>query len=326
MKNSDQVPETSNVDAFIDFLCDEENARGLQMVTTDLAQSVIVELVRRRMSAADLLRRVMHAHEPGKAFTMLFNAYCTQSFAKRHELLDAIMAVPVGRWGTTTHLELDVVASHFTTADDFEYLFTHHQEDILNDDHPIGLDICPDEYWMKRIRRYIEKRDWERAYDELRRASRGFFSGPKEERPLFGKADSVWYRFHASQATLHTLVQELFEVMVQRNVIAALRDDDAFTSMSAAVPLGQSRRPLSGKSPETFEGVPKGLPGAEFAALFCKEGIPDERTQRMIYAFSRESGMVLAIAGYLAGRKKTRKSASRRSRVQRRVSDERPLR
>ncbi|MFH0815019.1 MAG: hypothetical protein V1902_03030 [Candidatus Falkowbacteria bacterium] len=221
--------------ALLDFA--RENPDCLSNQVDEMAEAIIIALADGGMHPRQLFARVLNSTDPNFLFAVVYNKLA-QDEAKRLELLDAVVTADEMIWHDAI-LNAKTVANKFARAEDFEHLLKNHRDALLyqRDERPLFLFVPSDEYWRKRVRWYIAKRDWRRAWDEFRKARRGFFNGPKEEAPRFGKIDMTWYCYEASKETLVALIRELFNGMVSRGVFAKLIDSECVPSVEGAMAI-----------------------------------------------------------------------------------------
>ncbi len=205
--------------ALLDFV--RQSRDGLRGIEKEAATRVVKGLAGEGMSAHDLLGRIIRSEYVEALFLVLYDEI-GQDADKRIALLDAMLALPESVWGDGA-LNAGSVATKFARAEDFNHLLKHHKDAILYKREASYLlgHFSPDEYWLKRVRWYIVKRDYRRTWDELRRAERGYFIGSKEETPRFGKWDPMWYSYEASQESVATLARELCDAMIGPGLISS---------------------------------------------------------------------------------------------------------
>jgi hypothetical protein len=215
--------QSQKAEAFLDFV--RKNGNGLRGVKAETAAHVIEILADEGMEVRKLLIRVIDSFSSNLLFGTLYGKVCNDE-AKRVELLDAIITIPRRVWleGNLSH---HTIRTAFSRAEDFEHLLKCHRAVILQpDDEHWERCFSSDEYWRKRVRWYIAKGDHCRAWDELRKAWRGFFVGAEEGIHRFGTHDPAQHVFQASKEVLTECVRELFQVMNRSGEIPALTDDD----------------------------------------------------------------------------------------------------
>jgi hypothetical protein len=208
------------------FLCFvRDNPNGLCHTPMSTATRIIEALADEGMEPRKLLVRVINSGHSGCLFDILFEKIRGDE-AKRLALLNAVVTIPY-HVRYAGHLDAQSEAAQFTRAEDFEHLLNHHRAALLHpDDEHLYLRFSPNAYWRKRVRWYIVKCDYRRAWDELRKANRGFFIGSKEEAPRFGNINPNLYRYSASGEVLTASVHELFNNMVKYGVLSPLSDED----------------------------------------------------------------------------------------------------
>lgn len=203
--------------ALLDFVL--QNSKGLRGVPKDTAESVLQCLMDENMSPSRLLTRAVNSSDPVKLFDFLYDAIEKEQPERRLQLLDAIVRLPDWVWvnGVLNHCS---VAARYDRAEDFAHLLESHRTELLNEEVASRImgDFSSDKYWLHRVRWFIVKGDFRRAWDELGKAERGFFIGGKEHMPRFGKYEPEYYCFAATHATIDIVGWELYEAMERENI------------------------------------------------------------------------------------------------------------
>lgn len=297
----------------------EDNPCGLATIRKqELARRVLQHLLEGKMDALNLFLRAKSSRFRDEFFADITTALKTAG--RTEEWARAIVMSPADWWGEEG-FDPDDVCMYLDDAELFEMVVNKRRE-LLNDpDHFLFHVLKPDAYWMKRVRWYIASRDYPRAWDELKKALRGFRvsrlaacaqrSGDRRYRwnqkfqPL---EEEHGHGFWASEEVLKRLVTELFAAMVGAGLVNQIPDgtytiDGGYTKMEV-----YETKPCSHHKPRAYEQTTMPA-GFAFASLFRAE-MPTShylwRSARPI-AFQREGGMVLSIAEYFRQKGNERK-------------------
>jgi hypothetical protein len=284
--------------AFVDFLY--ENDECLEGMSYLKAKSAILYLARNGMDASGLMKRACHSAHSKRLLIMLTRIF--KGKRKRHALMKTLLTLPTNYW--EEHFQMEELPTLFSGGDsDIDYIRQHHNEILTDEQHPLFRCVGDmDAYWERHIRLYIVKRDFRRAWDELRKAHRGFLS---EE----GLAEVLKYRsryslrgtHRASNTTLKTLVGELYTAMSDGSLIATLPEGNyELENEHTRVAVYETREPRGREhAPRSYNQAIRRA-GLELANIFLiQEGSYDYwNNQRKPYIFQREGGMVLLIADY----------------------------
>jgi len=210
-----------NRQAFLDFC--RKNSLCLQETEKQQAIFAIRALISEKMKPKDVVARIVHSIFSDHLFEIAARFYCVDK-TDRLEFLDALASLPARTWVDNV-LGAERFGELFNEADDFEYLLKHFPAKLFDSGGPLYQLFSSDEYWRIRILRYSVKSDYRRAWDELRKADRGFFVGPEEEKPLFGQYDPEFYAYQARPATIDRLTRDLFMYMERDGLIELTEAD-----------------------------------------------------------------------------------------------------
>lgn len=173
-----------------------------------------------------------------------------------------------------------------------------------NHEHKLWSAINADEYWGQRFLRYLARTDFERAWDEIKKARRGIcvYHGHP-----FGSG-GIYYA-SASMQAVKRMVRELFDAMRSENLVSlaklggGLIQDEWVTSERS-----QTNIPKDGRRPNVAH-IRQRAPGWEFACEFRiaeeKEGDRHEKHP----LFSSTGIMILRIAHYFSDKRNERRRA-----------------
>lgn len=209
-------------EAFLDFC--RKNPLCLQDAEKGDAIFAVNTLVSEGMKPHDLMRRIVHSAYSDRLFEALVKIFCAPGNKDRLDLLDAVVRQRKSVWEMNI-LDTNRIGEIFDKADDFEYLLKNFSHLLFDQGGHLFEVFHPDEYWRIRVTRYYLKKDFRRAWDELKKADRGFFIGREEDRPLFGRLDPDFYAYRAHDVTVENLTRRLFSYMEEAKLIALTEDD-----------------------------------------------------------------------------------------------------
>jgi hypothetical protein len=323
----------------VDLVADEED--GLRAVTQKhLAEKVVLALVRGGHPLADVLARAAHSPFADHLLERVIEAVANT--ARRRELVTALIGLPDKYWSDSWECEdfgFPAPPWRFDDPEDFEWMLAHHPEIMRNCEHPLHNAFNADAYWMKRVRRHIVRKDFVRAFDEFKKAFRGFYVNdrPPLARDLrapgyrdarqWQSADA--YKYGASPPTLRTLIRELHDAMVAAKLIAPVPEGPfTLTADEATVEVKryQTRVPRDGRRP-AVSTVPVPRAGKVIAdALFLRStekgpGPYGYGERVTAWTYDREGGMILAVAEWWRTRKQARQDAARRRKYERALAE-----
>src|SRR3990167_1260392 len=281
-----------DVKVFLDVVM--QNPRGLYGVSNrDVAEKALIWCLDHGLSTSGLLARVIHANHPEYLFSLL----CTKlkDSNKRFELLDAVIRVPQRVWDDAI-LNAQSVGEIFSGAEDFSHILKYHKDRFLNFERPeFAKCFSSDQFWLHRVRWYIAKGDFRRAWDELKRAWRGFFVGPKDTSVWLRGIRPNWYYYAASKKVLAQLVHELYHGMLDKQIIDPITEDDHAlrTAKQKVHVYGIRVREVAAVHVHTRTVI---VAGIDFARLFRRTEQPYDVTKPLVLA--DEGAMILKIAEY----------------------------
>ncbi|MSU75817.1 MAG: hypothetical protein EXS55_04880 [Candidatus Magasanikbacteria bacterium] len=291
--------------SFVKFLADNANglvvststARGIKPISYAMARLAILRLVD-RLSCKKLVRRCRH-RKWGNDLLRTLSAY----FHGKQRWLEFVRAVvlnPVKVWGRYFSV---LVAQEILDQEDMMDLIIKEVPDVLDsdNDHPLFECFQPDQYWAKLVHRHIAKRDWRRAYEETKKASKGMrIRQPniqKGDRPF---DDNIPRRFPATKRMVARLIGELFSAMVKKRTLKSMPEGNfSLDSRYAKVKVYDTKN--NGRRPRVCEKS-EFVAGFEFARMFLVQEATGSRwdTNRTPDIFLPEGGMIMAIAAHVA--------------------------
>lgn len=294
--------------AFVQFLADQPNAliTGYQVtervkpVSYDMAKMAILQLAKMGFSCQKLVRRCRHR----KWGDDLLRALATYFRGKKQwkNFVRAVIRMPARCWGQ--YFSIGVAQEILDLADVMELIIREHPEALQEDGHPLFECFQPDTYWASVVRRYIATYDYHRAYDEVKKASKGIRVGqPHQEDENLLTADTTPRRFAASKQTVGQLVCELFAAMVAHGLLQPL-DEGNYVLESSRVYVTCYETKLGGnrRKPRKYEQRTT-VAGFEFARLFAILSARVSYLNRPPDIFSPEGGMILTMARHFADKK-----------------------
>lgn len=294
--------------AFVQFLADQPNGliTGYQVtervkpVSYDMAKLAILQLAKMGLSCQKLVRRCRHR----KWGNDLLRALATHFRGKKRwkNFVRAVIRMPAGCWGK--YFSIGVAQEILDQPDVMELIIREHPEVLQKDDHPLFDCFRPDTYWTSVVRRYIATYDYHRAYDEVKKASKGIRVGqPHEEadkNPF--KPDTAPRRFAASKQAVGQLVRELFAAMVAHRVLQPLAEGDHALGRKKERVTVYETKPRGHRKPRKYEQCTT-VAGLEFARLFLIRPACGSYENRQPDIFSPEGGMILTMARHFADKK-----------------------
>ncbi len=106
------------------------------------------------------------------------------------------------------------------------------RDNLTSTNHPLYCVVDFSPYWKERTEHFIERGDFWRAWDMIRKAHRGFFIADREEEAREARnveqyrSDPANRCCHASVDLLRHLVSQLFEAMIKHGDIEPLAAND----------------------------------------------------------------------------------------------------
>ncbi len=244
-------------DSFVDYL--RENEDGIDQVNDlNTACRVLDELAKDGMSAAALVRRCAHwslAEDLVTHVTKMF--WNGQKGRRRRELLDAL-AVMTSEWWDETGLEPHWFLTQINGWEVLDHFLAHHKSIILDPQGRLyiaasrfrGALALVDDFWIYKVRYYIVRKDFRRAWEELNKAYKGLLNhGIVKEnyknRIDFIEACSDRYNrgWKATYETIGRLAMELYHSMSNAEKLEGSLEDFRSCSRSVAVPVYKIKGP-----------------------------------------------------------------------------------
>ena len=180
--------------------------RSLSSQEVELAERVMGELVRRDMPMNDVVERIVHSRFKNNLLLFVLNN--VEDPAQRAQLIDSLM-MEIRLQGVG-----ETVGNCLSVSDELPSILTNYAHLIADPDHYLYGRLSIDQYWAHRVRRHLlkPKPDTERAYDELRKAWKGF---RELEEEVARKLDRDNFRLetHISNTCLERLVAEIYEAV-----------------------------------------------------------------------------------------------------------------
>lgn len=285
-------------EAFVAFL--EGNKSGMvdAGVSKDYAMRAIACLADKGMSAERLVLRARHPHFGDELLQLVSEKFQGK---RRAEFINALFALPYSSW--EKYFDGGIVAEFSATPEEFEFMLEHHKDVLFNSEHPMFDRVNPDSYWQNLVRRFIARRDYQRAYDELKKAIRGLlvYREVNDDGPRANEMNE--YAYQISQEALIGLVREMHDAMTSQKLIEAVPEGNYQVAnwyvrlTSYDTKMTTHHRPRVSESTAEVAGfeiatrkflVTKG----ERRPCYYAHESPCEKP----YVFTSEGGMVLRIA------------------------------
>jgi|GEM_PF-6295872 len=214
-------------DAFIDFV--RHNPRGLSGVKLGLAKVVIKDLLEDGFPVGDLFIRSLQSVHAQELLIALFEKVRGNP-VMRTSLLDGVIHTPEKFWESS--LDPDAASAMFDEAEDFGYLYANHREMLREQRYnPFLSGLSTDKFWLKRVSWYIAKRDYLRAWDELKKAWWGIYVGEEEFFDI--TYDSYDRQYNAKAEIVQTLVGKFHKALSDDDVLKELTGLDEAKKMLA---------------------------------------------------------------------------------------------
>jgi len=200
-----------NFPALVAFV--RTNDEGLHEVKQlENAQKVLKHLLGESMSPRRLLTIIANSRFCNELFNFLLAHYRGTSAWSAFE--DAVITSH-DEWGRGGSCILSTSLAHFfCLVEDQEALIKRHRNILLAEDLPFLPAMDPDRHWGWRVQWYIARKNFLRAWDELKRAHRGLHISDTYTPTDFLRGD-VRYAFRASRETVAHLASELFSVVAK---------------------------------------------------------------------------------------------------------------
>jgi hypothetical protein len=197
------------------------------------AKRLVETLVNDGMSPAEIHKRIVFSSRADFLFSVLYDKVCA-SQEKRMALLDALVFSSKDL-SAGAHLDATFVAGKFSTAEDFQHLLDYHSHLLFyeRDSSWLAKYFSADDYWLSKVRWYIAKKDHRRAWDEFRRAQKGFFIGPKNGSPRSDEIEPQDYCCAVTAETATMLVRELYIGMQVAGLLPDADDECAMMRLMA---------------------------------------------------------------------------------------------
>ena len=225
-------------DSFVDYL--RENEDGIDQVNDlNTACRVLDELAKDGMSAAALVRRCAHwslAEDLVTHVTKMF--WNGQKGRRRRELLDAL-AMMTSEWWDETGLEPHWFLTQINGWEMLDHFLAYHKAIILDPQGRLyiaagrfrGLALVED-FWTYKVRYYIVRKDFRRAWEELNKAYKGFLNhgivkeNYKNRRDFIEACADRYNRgWKATYETIGRLAMELYHSMSNAEKLEGSLDD-----------------------------------------------------------------------------------------------------
>lgn len=296
--------------AFVEFLADDPDGLRtayhvidrVKPVSYNMAKAAILCLSRRKgFSCKKIVCRCRH-HAWGND---LLRALADRFRNKKRwvSFVRAVISIPADWWNE--YFSVDVAQRILDQPNVMELLIKEHPEALRKDYHPLFECFRPDTYWSQVVRRYIATYDYRRAYDEVKKASKGIRVGEPDEKdnnPF--KDDMIPRRFAASKSMVGQLVRELFAAMVAHNLFPPLPEGNyVLQDRRVNVQVYETKPPARHRyKPRAYEQRTT-VAGFDFARLFLIRPATGWYKTRQPDLFSSEGGMILTMARYFAQKK-----------------------
>ena len=194
------------------------------------------------------------------------------------------------------------------------FIFEEHRS-WINNDHPLLFSVNPDQHWKNKITARITRKDWRRAWEDLKTASSGYRIGK-----MLGSGE-FQYRLPASIKMMDELIHQLFEGMRKAKLLqehADLEKSDVCRSVWNTVtsPVFENKTPRAHRyRPRTYNRSQM-TPGWKVANQFSMPHMTKGNPPQIIpgaRVFSQTGLMALAIARHIAnGRNEKRQKTWKR--------------
>lgn len=245
------------------------------MVDDRMSEKGIVNRIAHSPFADDLLQRLIEYSEEGQRRDPL-------------NLAHALMHASAGLWESSGgNLSEELVMAWLIRRLGIREVFRVFREFLLDEEHPLFETMDPDIYWSATVQHFVERGDFRRAWDGVKKAHAGFLKlnrerpvncDPEEVKEFLQDSDNRCCR--ASRACLTQIVQLLFASLVERGLIIGLQEAD---------------RMISQRETEAS------IPSLEFAASFGSEG------SQGVFRLSETGAMVRKVARHFCDQKNAKR-------------------
>lgn len=278
---------------------------------SDKTRAEVIAYLRPECTAFDLLLLCETGHEEtSNAFLIGVLQSMTQT--SRKVLIESWLTMPKDEWEHTEFsvAQLMAVLMHCGLVSTADFRRWRAKAEELRQTFTKF-----ESFWSYRIRQDIAKRDWVRAWDDLRHALIGF---PEDEKHTLYQLQNWSERrsrswlfdgrlFYCKGAVRDQLVHEVFDFMVEAGILSPITPDDCFIRQHR-ISVTTTRFSSRESEPVTFDcraPVPGILEALTYATQYDVWPIPLET----------EGAMVLKIADYAQkekNAKRNRRNAKKR--------------
>lgn len=311
--------EQEKFEAFVAFLEGNRNGMTDAGVSQDYAMRAIACLADKGMSAECLVLRARHPHFGDELLQLVSEKFRGK---RRAEFINALFALPYSSW--EKYFDNGIVAEFSATPEEFEFMLENHKDVLFNCEHPMFDRVNPDPYWQNRVRRFIARRDYQRAYDELKKAIRGLlvYKEANDDGPRAHEMNE--YAYQISQEALIGLIREMHDAMISQKLIEAVPEGNYQVPNWYVRLTSYDTKMTTHHRPRASESTAE-MAGFEIATrifLVAKgEGKSWLRSCETPYIFTCEGGMLLRIAEWC----RQKRNEKRRKKYDKIVADYKKL-
>ncbi len=309
-------PNTLN--ALVAFI--EDNEKGFDQVSSsEQAVFIAQQLLRRGMPVLMVLKRLFFSKHANRALQAIISDESSSSY-RRQQLVEAILELPRTYWGEFRTdgrgFNAQLISDLISHPEVFELIVKTKPRIIKDQEHPLHEALKPDAYWLKRVRHCIDKKDFCRAFEELKKADRGFYAGSGN--PV---TDEDWeFTCAASRGALTTLIRELYHAMVRKGLVTAVSDSSLVLQPAEQVVKivrYMTKIPRDGRKPQAAEVfVPRAGLNMARELFFEKEELAPERpsySSERVLTLAYEGAMLLSIAEFWRQKKGGKSDARKKA-------------
>ncbi|MEK7622086.1 MAG: hypothetical protein AAB415_02810 [Patescibacteria group bacterium] len=295
----------ATLDAFVEGLFEDELViESVTEETLPMAKSAIRQLARNtEMSMEDLLRRCRHPSFGVKLLKVLLKE-CVK-LRRGGEFWKAIFTPPSWPedWFSSKQVE-----QLLNQAPNVDQIITACRSELASkENRPLVNSLIPNAYWTSKVGGYLVKRNYPRAWDELKKATRGLLVSGQDPGYVLKhySATAIWDRnvrpdverfFPASKSLVISLTYEIHDAMVGEALISPVpMGNYVVPTRSAAVEIFETKKGMKRRARSYHQTMVRA--GFDTA---CKHFLLIGEQFRTPHAitFTREGGMMLMIAEY----------------------------
>ncbi len=140
-------------------------------LSRERAQEVVVRLAKRGMHPRSLIRRIIYSPHADHLLPVLAEQCRKGGGVRVEQFVMGLLRVKPERWNDA--FDPAVAGTLLSEADAAQIVLARQPSILAEEQHPLREFFSADAYWKERVRKFVAREDFERAWDELRRAWHG---------------------------------------------------------------------------------------------------------------------------------------------------------